>query len=347
MVHRLVHENAVQNAARIGIQTERDVADAEDGLHLGQLLLDRLHRLQRFDAGGAVIFLTGRDGQGQRVEDRSHRANAVLVHRQIEDALGDGQLLLPGQRHAVFVDGQRDDGRAVALGHRQNFRRALLAIFQVDGVDDGLARNALQRFLDHVGLGGIDGDGRGHTSGDLLQDVADVALLVLAHDGAAQVEHVRAFVHQLLGQGEDRVIVLRPHHVLEVLDAGGGVHLLGHDQRLGIEVERHHGVRAGCSGRNFHFTFRRLEVGAGFRDRLQVLGRGAAAAAHNAHAVLGDELLVIVGQLLRLQQVHRTSALRSAAGRRWAARKHASANSRRDNERRRSSPSARSRSSGR
>ncbi len=123
VVHRLVHEDAVQNAPRIDIQSERNVADAEDRLHLGQLGLDRLHRLQRLDAGGAIVFLAGRDGQRQRVEDQIAGTNAVLVHRQIEDALGDGQLLLPGQRHAVFVDGQRDDGRAVALGHGQNFRR--------------------------------------------------------------------------------------------------------------------------------------------------------------------------------------------------------------------------------
>ena len=221
---------------------------------------------------------------------------------------GDGQLFLPGQRHAVFVDGQRDDRRAVALRHRQNFRRALLAILQVDGVDDGLARNALQRLFDHVGFGGVDGDGRGHAGGNLFQDVADVGFLVLAHDGAAQVEHVRAFIHQLLGQREDAVIVLRADHVLEVLDARGGVHLLGHNQRLGIEVERHHGVRAGRRGDDFHIAPQRLKIGASRGHRLDMFVRSPAASADNAHAVLGDELLVIVGELLRLERVDRATA---------------------------------------
>ncbi len=245
VVHRLVQEHAVQHAPRVGVQPERNVADAEHRLRQRQLGLDRLHRLQRLDAGGAIVFLSRRDRQRQRVEDQIHRTNAVLVHRQIVDALGDGQLLLRRQRHAVFVDGQRDHRRAVALGHRQHLRRALLAVFQVDRVDDRLARNALQRLFHHVGLGRIDQDRRRHARRNLLQDGADVSLLVFAHDGAAQVEHVRAFVHQLLGQRQDAVVVLRAHHVLEVLDARGGVHLLRDHQRLGIEVERNHRVRAG------------------------------------------------------------------------------------------------------
>ena len=73
VVHRLMHEDAVQHAPRIDVQPERNIADAEDRLHLGQLLLDRLHRLQRLDAGGAIVFLAGRDGQRQRVENQIAR----------------------------------------------------------------------------------------------------------------------------------------------------------------------------------------------------------------------------------------------------------------------------------
>ncbi len=177
----------------------------------------------------------------------------------------------PGQRHAIFVDGQRDDGRAVALGHGENLGGALLAVLKVDGVDDRLAGNALQRLFHDIGFGRIDGDRRGHTGGNLLENVADVALLVFADDGAAQVEHVRAFVDQLLRQREDPVIVLGANHVLEVLDARGGVHLLGHDQGLGIEVERHHRVRAGRGGGDLDVALCRLQVGAGIDDRFDVL----------------------------------------------------------------------------
>ena len=103
VVDRLVHEDAVQNSPRVDIQTERNVADAKDRLHFGKLGLDRLHGFQRLDAGGAVVFLAGRDRQCKRVEDQITRTNAVLVHRQIEDALRNGQLFLPGHRRVERI----------------------------------------------------------------------------------------------------------------------------------------------------------------------------------------------------------------------------------------------------
>ena len=54
----------------------------------------------------------------------------------------------------------------------------------------------------------------------------DVALFVFAHDGAAQVEHVRAFGYQLLGERQNFVVLLAAHQVAEMLHPGGGVHLL-------------------------------------------------------------------------------------------------------------------------
>ena len=94
-----------------------------------------------------------------------------------------------------------------------------------------------------------------------------------------------------------------------MLDASRGVHLLGHDQRLGVEIERHHRIGAGCRCGDLDIASCGLKVGAGFDDRLQVLGPRATAAANNAHAVFGDELLVVVGQLLRLQKVDCTATL--------------------------------------
>ncbi len=116
-----MHEDGIQHAPRVGIEAERNVADAEDRLYLGQFLLDALHRRQGFDSGGTVIFLPGGDGQSQRIEDHVDAAEAVLFRRQLVNALGDGDFLVGGQRHAVFVDGQRDHGGAVTPGHGQNF----------------------------------------------------------------------------------------------------------------------------------------------------------------------------------------------------------------------------------
>src|SRR5262249_60190687 len=69
-VHSLFHEDAVEHTPRVGIQPERNVAHTQDGLDLGKLVLDPLDRVQRLDAGGAVLFLAGRNGKGQRVKDQ-------------------------------------------------------------------------------------------------------------------------------------------------------------------------------------------------------------------------------------------------------------------------------------
>src|SRR5262249_55252094 len=148
VIYRLVHENAVEHAPRVHAETKRNVADAEDGLHLGQLLLDAAYRFQRLSAGSAVLHLACGDWQRQSVKDQVNRTNAVFLRRQLINTLGDCDFLVGGERHSFFVDGERNHRRPIALGHWQDLGSALLAIFQVDGVDDGLARNTLQAYFD-------------------------------------------------------------------------------------------------------------------------------------------------------------------------------------------------------
>ena len=89
---------------------------------------------------------------------------------------------------------------------------------------------------------------------------------------------------------------------------GGGVHLLGDDQRLGIEIERNGSVGARSRGRRLHLALGRLDAGNGIDHGFQVLGRGAAASAHDAHPVIRDEMLVILRQLVGAELVDRVSA---------------------------------------
>ena len=123
-----MHEDRVQHAARIGIEPERNVADAENRLHLGQFVLDALHRLQSFDSSRAIIFLARRDGQSQGIEDQVDAAQTVFFRRQFVDPFGDRDFLIGRQRHAVFVNGQGNHGRAVTPRHGQHFRSSLFAI---------------------------------------------------------------------------------------------------------------------------------------------------------------------------------------------------------------------------
>src|SRR5712671_3680183 len=209
----------VQNASRIRVEAEADVADAEHRLYFRQFLMDALYGVQGLDARRPIFFLSGGDRERQRVEEQVHRTDTVLLCSQIEDAMRDRNFPVRGQRHALFIDGQCDDTRAIALRHRQHFRGTLLAVFEIDRIDDGFAGNALQRLFDYVGFGAINQYRRGHAGRDSLQDGGDVALLVFADDGAAQVEHVRAFVGQLFRQRQNVVVLLGLYQLAEVIDA--------------------------------------------------------------------------------------------------------------------------------
>ena len=305
IIDGLVHEHAVQHPASIDGESERNVADAENGMYFRQLLLNAAHGFQRFFAGGTVLILAGGDRQGERVEDEIDGTDAIFLGGQLEDALGDGYFLVGGKRHAGFVNGERDDGGAVALGHGQHGGSTLLAILKIDGINNRLARDALQPLFDDVGFGGVNQNGRGHAGGDFLQHLRDVSLFIFADDGAAQVEHVRAFVDQLLGQRQDVVVFAAAHQIFEMLNPGGGVHFFGHDQRLGIEVKRNRGIGAGSCRPGRDLAHRRSEIAASFHNRLDVVGRGAAAAPHHPHPVLFNEALVILRQLLRRELVYR------------------------------------------
>ena len=218
-------------------------------------------------------------------------------------------LALCGERHALFVDGERDDRGPVTARHGQHQAGALLAVFKVDGVDDGLAGNALERLLDDVGLGRIHQDGCSNTRGDLFQNRIHVTHFVLADDGAAQVEHLRALGHQPLGQRENAVVVLGAHHVAEVLQARGGVHLLGDDDGLRVGFERLRGEGAGRDRLRRDHAGRGPEAADRLDDSAQVFRRGAAAAANDLHAVFGDKAAMVSRQLRGRELVNRVAAL--------------------------------------
>ena len=296
-VDGLFEEDGVEHAAGVGVEAEGDVADAEDGLAVGQLEVDAPDGFEGFDAGGAVVFLAGGDGQGEGIEDEVLGAEAVFFCGEGVDAMGDGEFFIGGEGHAVFVDGEGDDGGAVAAGHGEDFGGALLAVFEVDGVDDGFAGDAFEGFLDDVGLGGVDEDGRGDAGGDLFEHAVHVGLFVFADDGAAEVEHLGAFVDEAFGEGEDAFVVAGADHVFEVGDAGGGVHLLGDDDGLAVDLEGDGGEGAGGDGLRFVVTRGGDGVADGLGDGADVGGGGAAAAADDLDAVLGDEAMLVGGEL--------------------------------------------------
>ena len=124
-----MHKHAVEHAPGIDIKPERNIADAENRLNIGQFFLDSLDRIQRLDSCRPILLLASRNRQRERIENQIDCANAIFVRRQIGNAVRDCNFLVRGERHAIFVDGERDHRRAIALGHRQNFGCPLLTIF--------------------------------------------------------------------------------------------------------------------------------------------------------------------------------------------------------------------------
>ncbi len=69
---------------------------------------------------------------------------------------------------------------------------ALLAVLQVDRVDDRLALAVAQRHLDHGGVGGVDHERDLDPAGQLAHEAVHVGGLVAVGVGQADVEHLGA-----------------------------------------------------------------------------------------------------------------------------------------------------------
>ena len=217
-------------------------------------------------------------------------------------------FLLRRQRHSVFVNRERNHRCSVPLRHRQYQRRPLLAIFQIDRIDNRPPGNPLQRLFHHVSLCRIHQNRRRNPRRNPFQNRRDVSLLILANNRAAQIQHVRTFVHQLLGQCQNVVIFFPLHQLPEMLNPSSRVHFLGDNQRLRFQVQRDRSVGARSRPHALPIALRRLHAGYRIYDCFQMRGRSSATAAHNSHAVILNEMFVILRQLARSQLVDRVPA---------------------------------------
>src|SRR5258708_35110042 len=89
-----------------------------------------------------------------------------------------------------------------------------------------------------------------------------------------------------------------------MFDASRRVHFLGHDQWLGLEIKGNRRVGAGCCARSFYLAPGRLDAGDRVDHCFQVFWSCAATSANDSDAVIYDEMLVILGQILRLKFVY-------------------------------------------
>ena len=148
----LVQEHRVEDLARSGIQAERDVRQAERGLHVGVRLLEQPDGLDGLDAVLARLLLAGADGEGQGVDQDRRLVDAPVAGDVGDQPLGDLDLLLGGAGLALLVDGQRDH-RGAVLGDELHglveARLGAVAVLVVHRVDRAAAAEVLQTGPQH------------------------------------------------------------------------------------------------------------------------------------------------------------------------------------------------------
>ena len=239
--------------------------------------------------------MIGRGGHDQTVDEDAVRSDAVagsLGH----DAFGDGEAGLGGIGDAAFVERKSDNVGAVVGDQRKDLIHDLL--LAIDRVDDGLAGVAAHGGLDGCGVGGVDLQRQQRGALELLGGLLDDLDLVDLGQAHVNVQDVGALFLLADTLAHDVVQVAVAQGLLQALFAGG-VDALADDgdlvavagkvhDRLGAR-DRHAGLAAARAGR--------VVVDKRAQGR-HVRRRGAAAAAHDAHAVgdhAGDGLGVFGG----------------------------------------------------
>jgi hypothetical protein len=157
----LVQEHAVEHVAGDRLEAERHVRQAEDRRRARQLGLDATDRLDGLHRVSAQIVVAGGERERERVEDQVGRLDAVLVDGEVVDALGDAQLPVGGAGLTFLVDGEADHSRAVLACELEHAVHALtfaFALFEVGGVEDGLAAVMLEAGFDHRRLGRVENE---------------------------------------------------------------------------------------------------------------------------------------------------------------------------------------------
>jgi hypothetical protein len=173
--HALVEVDRVQDLSCRWVETEGDVRQTEYGRHSWQLGLDATDSLDGLDPVLAALFHASGQRKSQGVEHQVFGTEPIALHGDVVDGFGRRQLPLCSSGLALGVDARAHHGRTELLGQGQERIEPgpwVVALLEVDRVDDGSAAQPGQRSLDDRSLGGVDHDGRcrlcGKPGGNLL-----------------------------------------------------------------------------------------------------------------------------------------------------------------------------------
>src|SRR5216683_5088933 len=289
----VIEEDGIYDFARARGQAEGDVGNAEDGARVWKGALDEADAFHGFDRAADIVFVARGAGKDERIENDVFGREAVFFGEQLVAALGDSQLALAGKSlglELVFINAAAHDGGAEIVSDGNNFLELFLAIFEVDGIDDGFALAIREGPGDGAGVGGVDHHRRFYFADEFFVERRNVLLLVALGALQADVDNVRATAYLAAGNFAGFFPLFFGDEIFEEAgadDVGALAHEQGARAVLGFD-----GLDAGIDGAVlFRGTMARLFAFGHLRKGADVLLGGAAAAADEIEPAVIDKFL--------------------------------------------------------
>src|SRR4051812_30149343 len=201
----VVKEDGVHHFASGNGEAEAHVADAEHRLAARKLCFDETYGLDGRNRATRVRRVARGAGEDERVEVEVLFRDAVLAGQEVAAAHRDRELVLRLDRLPALVDAPDDEGGTETPRERDHACKALLAVLEIDRIDDRLALRVRQRRGDRLLVGRVDHQGRADLLDQHFQEPPQVLHLVPVGLLGGDVDHVRAALH--LGPGDLRRIV--------------------------------------------------------------------------------------------------------------------------------------------
>ena len=223
-------------------ERERHVGHAAGDQGVRQLALDVFTGTDKVLGIVVMLFDTRRHGEDVRVKNNVFRWEADLFGQDLVRAAADLNFTLAGIRLAHFIKGHHHHGGTVTAHQFGMMDKGLNPLFHGDGVNDALALNALQPFLDNFPFRGVDHDrhaGNVRLTGDQVEETHHRRFGVehpLIH---VDIDNLRAALYLLAGHIQRFAVFLFFDQTFELRGAGDvGTFSNVHKQALITNVQR-------------------------------------------------------------------------------------------------------------
>ncbi len=294
----VIEKDGIDDFARASGQTKGDIGDAQNSAHIRESLLDEPNAFHGFHGTADIVFVAGGAGKDQGIEDDVLGSEAVFFGEQFVTALGNFAFALASEGlglQLVFVDAAANDGGAEIVGEGDNLLEFFLAVFQVDGIDDGLALAIGKGLHDGGGIGGVDHHRDFYFADQLFVERRNVFFLIALGALQADIDDVSAAANLAAGDFAGFLPLFIGDQVLEEARADD-VGALADQQGPGA-VFGFDGFDSGIDGAmRLRGALARLFAFGHLRERADVLLGGAAAAADDIEPAVVDEFLELCGE---------------------------------------------------